>query len=93
MTKHQYYCKDCGTEREGLLDHPAVSIGGYSWNCPRCNGTVDSKEVDKSRKPMTEREIMEQAKVDGFNAIDTAIFAIGVRWAERMHGIGGDEHG
>jgi len=44
-----------------------------------------------SRKPMTEREIMEQAKVDGFNAIDTAVFAIGVRWAERMHGIGGDD--
>lgn len=43
------------------------------------------------RKPMTEREIMEQAKVDGFNAIDTAVFAIGVRWAERMHGIGGDD--
>ena len=46
---------------------------------------------EPARKPMTEREIMEQAKVDGFNAIDTAVFAIGVRWAERMHGIGGDD--
>lgn len=46
---------------------------------------------EPARKPMTEREIMEQAKVDEFNAIDTAVFAIGVRWAERMHGIGGDD--
>ena len=46
---------------------------------------------EQSRKPMAEREIMEQARVDGFNAIDTAVFAIGVRWAERMHRIGGDD--
>lgn len=45
----------------------------------------------KQKKPMTEREIMEQARVDEFNAIDTAVFAIGVRWAERMHGIGEED--
>ena len=43
------------------------------------------------RKPMTEEEIIEQAKVYGFDAIDTAVFAIGVRAAEKHHGIGGDE--
>lgn len=32
---HLYYCKDCGNERDGLLDHPA-GMGGYSWHCPQC---------------------------------------------------------
>lgn len=31
----QYYCRNCGNLREGLLDHPH-GIGGYSWACPEC---------------------------------------------------------
>ena len=87
MTKHQYYCKDCGTEREGLLDHPAVGIGGYSWSCPRCNGTVDSKEVEPAeRKPMTEEEIDEEIATNEHYCERS--FAEGVRFAEKHHGIG-----
>ena len=89
MTKHQYYCKDCGTEREGLLDHPAVGIGGYSWNCPRCNGTVDSKEVDKSRKPMTEEEL--DALTGNVDELTARIYKWGFRDAEKHHGIGGSD--
>jgi len=49
--KYQYFCTKCGTERDSLLDHPAIGIGGYSWNCPRCNGPVDSREVVMSEAP------------------------------------------
>jgi hypothetical protein len=96
MTKHQYYCKDCGTKREGLLDHPAVGIGGYSWDCPRCNGTVDSEEVEPAiRKPMAEEEIKAGHKDSNcyvLSCIDPLCnFSSGVRFAEKHHGIGGDD--
>lgn len=44
---HQYFCGRCGYERQGLLDGPAIGIGGYSWSCPRCGTTahVDSREI------------------------------------------------
>ena len=43
---------------------------------------------EPARKPMTDREIMEQAKAMGFDDISTMDFAIGVRYAEKHHGIG-----
>ena len=49
--KYQYFCTKCGTTRDSLLDHPAIGIGGYSWNCPRCNGPVDSREIVVSEAP------------------------------------------
>ena len=48
--KYQYFCTKCGATRDSLLDHPAES-GGYSWNCPRCNGPVDSSEVVMNEAP------------------------------------------
>lgn len=48
--QYQYYCADCDCRRDGLLDHP-VGIGGYSWNCPECNGTVRSYEVPMIKQP------------------------------------------
>jgi len=45
-TLYQYYCKDCNCKRQGLLDSPAIGIGGWQWNCPECNGTIDSYEVE-----------------------------------------------
>ena len=43
---------------------------------------------EPARKPMTEREIMDLAKSFGFDDISTIDFAIGVRYAEKHHGIG-----
>jgi hypothetical protein len=40
-----------------------------------------------ARKPMTEREIMEQAKAMGFDDLNTIDFAIGVRYAEKRLGV------
>lgn len=48
--KYQYFCTKCGATRDSFLDHPAES-GGYSWNCPRCNGPVDSSEVVMNEAP------------------------------------------
>lgn len=45
MKLYQYYCKDCGYKRDGLLEHPAIGIGSYSTICPECNGMYDSYEV------------------------------------------------
>lgn len=42
MIQYQYYCKECGYKREGLLDRPAIGIGSYSTVCPECNGQYDS---------------------------------------------------
>jgi hypothetical protein len=39
------------------------------------------------RKPMTDREIMEQARAMGFDDLNTIDFAIGVRYAEKRLGI------
>jgi len=44
-----------------------------------------------SRKTMTEREIMDLAKSLGFDDITTMDFAIGFRYAEKHHGIGGSD--
>lgn len=42
-TLWQYFCRKCGYERVGLLDHPH-GIGGYSWSCPECGSyDIDSK--------------------------------------------------
>ena len=46
MKLHQYYCKECGYKREGLLDQPAIGIGSYSCICPECGGMYDSYEVE-----------------------------------------------
>jgi hypothetical protein len=46
MNLYQYYCKDCGYKREGLLDHPAIGIGSYSTICPECGGQYDSYVSD-----------------------------------------------
>jgi len=46
---------------------------------------------EPSKKPMTEREIMDLAKSFGFDDISTMDFAIGFRFAEKHHGIGGDD--
>lgn len=42
---YQYFCRQCGYERDGLLDH-AAGIGGYSWACPKCKSNdIGSREV------------------------------------------------
>ena len=46
---------------------------------------------ESARKPMTDREIMDLAKSLGFDDITTMDFAIGFRYAEKHHGIGGDD--
>jgi predicted nucleic acid-binding Zn ribbon protein len=47
MILYQYYCKNCGYKREGLLDSPAIGIDSYSTYCPECNGTYDSYVVNE----------------------------------------------
>jgi hypothetical protein len=42
---------------------------------------------EPARKPMTDREIMEQAKAMGFDDLNTIDFAIGVRYAEKRLGV------
>lgn len=42
----QYFCPDCGYQREGLLNHPM-----YSWSCPKCGrGHYAYKEVRADTK-------------------------------------------
>ena len=47
MSMYQYYCKDCGYKREGLLDCP-TGIGGYATDCPECGGIYYSYVVGMS---------------------------------------------
>lgn len=45
----QYFCKRCGYERKGLLDHEAPGVGAYAWACPECGShDIDSKRVTDS---------------------------------------------
>lgn len=48
----QYFCKQCGYERQGLLPVP-WGIGGYAWACPECKShDIDSRPVlDESERP------------------------------------------
>ena len=59
--------------------------------CQEAADKIQKLNTKTAPKPMTEKEIMEQAKAAGFDAIATMDFAIGVRFAERHHGIGGKE--
>lgn len=48
QVSYQYFCKQCGYERDGLLDRP-VGIDGYSWACPKCKShDVDSRKIEPS---------------------------------------------
>jgi hypothetical protein len=47
----------------------------------------------QSRKPMTEEEIKAEAQSEKFNRCDAIVFAAGIRFAEKHHGIGGDDNG
>lgn len=50
---HQYFCRQCGYERDGLLDH-AAGIGGYSWACPQCKSHhIGSREVKMTKQGLT----------------------------------------
>lgn len=71
MNMHQYYCKDCGYERKGLLDKP-TGIGGYATNCPECNGLYYSYVVEESE--MKER-IRELALLAGYKPLSPSTFA------------------
>ena len=42
-------------------------------------------------KPMTEQEIKAEAQSEKFNRCDAIVFAVGVRFAEKHHGIGGGD--
>jgi len=44
-----------------------------------------------ARKPMTEQEIKAEAQSEKFNRCDAIVFAVGIRFAEKHHGIGGDD--
>lgn len=55
------------------------------WNCGW--PIQETRPEPAIRKPMTDREIMEQAKALGFDDVTTIDFAIGVRYAEKHHGI------
>jgi len=46
---------------------------------------------EPARKPMSEEEIKAEAQSEKFNRCDAIVFAVGVRFAEKHHGIGGDE--
>lgn len=69
MNTHQYFCKKCGYEREGQLDHPA-GIGGYSWACPQCKShDIDSREVIMTNEKTQLDKLLdyaESAMADGY---------------------------
>jgi len=44
-----------------------------------------------SRKPMMEEEIKAEIKRRGYDLYDGAVFLYGIRFAEKHHGIGGDD--
>jgi len=55
---------------------------------------INNQEVDKSRKPMTDEEIEETCDTKEFDQIQGGMreaFYFGVRWAERHHGISGED--
>ena len=54
-----------------------------------CQEAADKiRKLEATRKPMTDREIMDLAKSLGFDDITTMDFAIGFRYAEKHHWIG-----
>ena len=68
---------------------------GYVWlNGPQLKEEIETfLATEPARKPMTEEEIDSKFALDGSMFSSYTAFKQGVRFAEKHHGIGGDDNG